>query len=60
MSVQRVVSHCSDSTVNGDRTTLESMAITHRQSTIAFKWTSASRTCDFSGTFTQAEVSPAY
>ena len=54
VSVQRVVTHCSDSTANGDRTAPESIAITHHQTTIGLKWTSAARTCDFSGAFTQA------
>ena len=54
VSVQRVVARCSDSAANGDRTTLESFAITHRQTTIALKWTSATRTCDFAGAFAQA------
>ncbi len=54
VTVQRIASHCPDAASNGDRTTLESIAIAHTGTTFAMDWTLGQRSCHLSGAYVQS------
>jgi hypothetical protein len=54
LTTQRVMTNCPDSAMNGDRVVAETVAIAHAKSAIDLDWTSAQRTCRYSGAYLQS------
>lgn len=53
VTTQRVTARCGDAAANGDRVAAETVAIAHDHGAITLEWTSASRTCRYTGTYAQ-------
>jgi hypothetical protein len=54
LTAQRIATNCSDASANGDRTGAETVAIAHTNTAIDLDWTSAQRTCHYSGAYMQS------
>jgi hypothetical protein len=54
VTTQRITTHCPDAAANGDRVAQETLAIAHDGDVIAVDWTSAQRTCRYTGAYMQS------
>jgi len=53
MTAQRITSHCPDAAANGDRVAQEAFVVAHSGSVMTIDWTSAQRSCRYTGAYQQ-------